>query len=129
MSRFEPLNPTVMHIRYDRSPDDCLAIRVCPSDDEAHYVEILLLGYYADGHRCWLPPEVRRRSLAPCGTDEACALKPATEIAGRIARRLQTVHDPAQPTWRYAVHDMTQTGGLKRIMPIRDYATEPIAIL
>ncbi len=103
-----------MHIRYDRSPDDCLAVRVCPFDDEAYYVEILLLGYYADGHRCWLPPEVRRHSLTPCGhrcwlppevrrhsltpcgTDEASALKQATEIAGRIARRLQTVDDPEQ---------------------------------
>ncbi len=96
MSRVEPLTLTVMHIRYDRSPDDCLAVKVCPFGEEAHYVEILLLGYYADGHRCWLPPEVRRRSLTPCGTDEACALKQATEIAGRIVRHLQTVDDPEQ---------------------------------
>ncbi len=96
VSRVEPLYLTVMHIRYDRSPDDFLAVRVCPFDEEAHYVEILLVGYYADGRRCWLPPEVRRRSLTPCGTDEACALKQATEIAGRIARRLQTVDDPEQ---------------------------------
>ncbi len=96
MNRIEPLYLTVMHIRYDRSPDDCLAVRVCPFDEEAHYVEILLLGYYADGHRCWLPPEVRQHSLTPCGTAEACALKQATEIAGRIARRLQTVDDPEQ---------------------------------
>ncbi len=96
MSRVEPLSLTVMHIRYDRSPDDCLAVRVCPFDEEAHYLEILLLGYYADGRRCWLPPEVRRHSLTPCGTDEACARKQATEIAGRIARHLQTVDDPEQ---------------------------------
>ncbi len=85
-----------MHIRYDRSSDDYLAVRVCPFDEEAHYVEIFLLGYYADGHRCWLPPEVRWRSLTPCGTDEACALKQATEIAGQIARCLQAVDDPEQ---------------------------------
>lgn len=84
-----------MHTRYDRSPN-CLAVRVCPFDQEAHYVEILLLGYYADGKLCWLPPEVRRHSLAPCGTDEAYGLKQVIEIAGRIARRLQTVADPEQ---------------------------------
>jgi len=62
VSRVEPLYLTVMHIRYDRSLDDCLAVRVCPFDDEAHYVEILLLGYYADGHRCWLDDSVRRKA-------------------------------------------------------------------
>ena len=86
----------MMYIRYHRSPDDYLAVRVCPFDEEAHYVEIILLGYYADGHRCWLPPERRWRSLTPCGTDEACALKQATEIAGQIARCLQAVDDPEQ---------------------------------
>ncbi len=85
-----------MHIRYDRSSDDYLAVRVCPFDEETHYIEIFLLGYYADGHQCWLPPEVRWRSLTPCGTDEACALKQATEIAGQIARCLQAVDDPEQ---------------------------------
>ncbi len=93
-----------MHIRYDRSADDCLAVRVCPFDDEAYYVEILLLGYYADGHRCWLPPEVRRHSLTPCGTHEASALKQATEIAGRIARRLQRVDDPEQALVAMGIH-------------------------
>ena len=96
MSRVEPLTLAVMHIRYDRSPDDFLAVWVCPFDKEAPYVEIILVGYYADGCRCWLPPEVRRRSLTPCGIDEESALKRAIEIAGRIARRLQTVDDPEQ---------------------------------
>ena len=44
VSRVEPLTLTVMHIRYDRSPYDCLAVKVCPFGEEAHYVEILLLG-------------------------------------------------------------------------------------
>ena len=83
-----------MHIHYNRSPDDCLAVRVCPFDEETLYIEILLMGYDADGRRCWLPPEVRRRALKPCGTDEANALKQATEIAGRIVHRLQIADDP-----------------------------------
>ena len=98
-----------MHIRYDRSPDDCLAVKVCPFDEEAHYVEILLLGYYADGRRCWLPPEVRKCSLTPCGADEACALKQATEIAGRIARRLQTADDPEQALHTMGIYGATGT--------------------
>lgn len=85
-----------MYIWYDRAPDDCLAVKVCPFDEEAHYVEILVVGYDAGGRRCWLPPEVRRFGLAPCGADEACALKQATEIANQIVHRLQAVDDPEQ---------------------------------
>ena len=84
-----------MHIRYDRS-SNCLAVRVCPFDQEVQYIEILLLGYYADGKLCWLPPEVRRPSLARGWADETGGLKQVIEIAGQIARRLQTVDDPEQ---------------------------------
>ena len=57
---------------------------IFPLDTQAHYVEITLLAYHADGNQCWLPPEVRTRSLTHCGTREAAALKQATDVAASM---------------------------------------------
>ena len=85
-----------MHIHCDKPHENALAVRICPLEDQAHFVEITLLAYQADGIRCWLPPEVRSRHLAHCGTREAAAMKEATGMAARIVGSLQAVADPAQ---------------------------------
>ncbi len=83
-----------MHIQYDSLHENCLAVRIFPLDTQAHYVEITLLAYHVDGNRCWLPPEVRTRSLTRCGIREAAALKQATDMAASIVGLLQAVTDP-----------------------------------
>ncbi len=83
-----------MHIHYDSAHENRLAVRIFPLDTPAHYVEITLLAYHADGTRCWLPPEVRKRSLTRCGIHEAAALKQATDMAASIVGLLQAVTDP-----------------------------------
>ena len=83
-----------MHIHYDSAHKNRLAVRIFPLDTQAHYVEITLLAYHADGTRCWLPPEVRKRSLTRCGIHEAAALKQATDMAASIVGLLQAVVDP-----------------------------------
>lgn len=85
-----------MLIHYERPHENALAVRICPLDDQAHYVEITLLAYHANGMRCWLPPEVRSRHLKRAGTREATAMKQATDLAARIVGSLQAVADPAQ---------------------------------
>ena len=85
-----------MLIHYERPHENALAVRICPLDDQAHFVEITLLAYQADGMRCWLPPEVRSRHLTHCGSREATAMKQATDLAARIVDNLQAVADPAQ---------------------------------
>ena len=81
-----------MYIQYDRDCDNCLAVKIGPSEDQAPYVEITLLGYQADGAACWLPPEVRLHN----GAAETTALKEATHLAGHIVDRLQAETDPVQ---------------------------------
>ena len=83
-----------MHIHYDIAHENCLAMRIFPLETQAHYVEITLLAYQADGSQCWLPPEVRTRSLTRCGNREATALKQATDVAASIVSLLQAVTDP-----------------------------------
>ncbi len=85
-----------MHIHYDSAHENRLAMRIFPLDTQAHYVEITLLAYHADGHRCWLPPEVRKCSTTRCGTREAAALKQATDMAASIVGLLQAVVDPKE---------------------------------
>lgn len=85
-----------MLIHYEKLHEDTLAIRICPLDDQAPFVEINLLAYNADGTRCWLPPEVRSCPLRHGSTREAAAMKQATGLAARIVGSLQAVADPAQ---------------------------------
>ncbi len=81
-----------MHIQYDKARDNYLAVKICPFEDQAPYVEITLLAYHADGARCWLPPEVRPHH----GSRDATAFKQATTLAVHIVDRLQTESDPEQ---------------------------------
>lgn len=83
-----------MHIHYDSAHENRLSVRIFPLDTDAHYVEITLLAYHADGTRCWLPPEVRTSSHTRCGTPEAAALKQATDMAAGIVGLLYDDVDP-----------------------------------
>ena len=98
-----------MLIHYARPHEDTLAIRICPLDDQAPFVEINLLAYNVDGTRCWLPPEVRSRHLTRGNTREAAAMKRATGLAARIVGSLQAVADPAEALEAMHLYGMAET--------------------